>query len=106
MLAEKLFYYSKYLKYQKMIRKNEPIMEHDYVTLTFEECDRLLVKFKRAILKLVDAILIRDYFDEKFEFNSIDSKKLLVRMILKDYHDFSNEEKEEVILSIYPKYLQ
>jgi len=102
MLAEKIFYYSKYLKYQNMIKRNEPIMEQDYITLTIEECDRLLVKFKKAILKLVDAILRRDDFDA--DFDSTDSKKLLVRVILKDYHDFSNQEKEDVILSIYPNY--
>jgi len=102
MLAEKIFYYAKYLKYKNMIKRGEPIMEQDYVTLTSEECDYLLVKFKRAILKLVDAILRRDDFDADFEF--LDSKKLKVRAILKDYHDFSNQEKEDVVLSIYPNY--
>ena len=104
MLAEKIFYYAKYLKYQNMIIIKEPIIEQDYATLTSEECDRLLVKFKRAILKLVDAILRRDYFnpDDDADFELLDSKKLIVREILKGYHDFSNQEKEDVVLSIYP----
>jgi hypothetical protein len=104
MLAEKIFYYAKYLKYQNMIIIKEPIIEQDYATLTSEECDHLLVKFKRAILKLVDAILRRDYFnaDDGADFELIDSKKLIVREILKGYHDFSNQEKEDVVLSIYP----
>lgn len=102
MLAEKIFYYTKYFKYKNMIERNEPIMEQDYVTLTSEECDYLLLKFKRAILKLVETILRRDYFDTNFE--TLDSKKIIVRDILKGYHDFSNEEKENVVLSIYPNY--
>lgn len=103
MLAEKLFYYAKYFKFQNMLERKEPIVEEDYSNLTFDDCDRLLVKFKKAILKLIDAILRRDYFDST-DFEALDSKKLILRAILKGYDDFTNQEKEYIILSIYPKY--
>lgn len=101
MLAEKLFYYGKYLKFKAMITRQEPIMDQDYSNLTLEECDRILFKFMRAILKLVEAILKRDYSDVT-DLNSRDSVKLMLREFMRDYKDYTNEEKENIIISIFP----
>jgi hypothetical protein len=101
MLAEKLFYYAKYLKYREMIHKREPIMEQEYSNLTMEECDRILFKFKRAIVKLVEAILKRDYSDVT-DLNTKDSAKLILREFISDYKDYTNQEKEDIVLSIFP----
>ena len=101
MLAEKLFYYAKYLKFKTMLTKKEPIMEEEYSNLNIEECDRILFKFKRAILKLVEAILKRDYSDVT-DLQSRDSAKLILREFIKDFEDYSNDEKEQIVLSIFP----
>ena len=101
MLAEKLFYYAKYLKFKMILTKKEPIMEEEYANLTIEECDRILFKFKRAILKLVEAILKRDYSDVT-DLQSRDSSKLILREFIKDFEDYSNDEKEQIVLSIFP----
>jgi len=101
MLAEKLFYYGKYLKFKGMISRGEPIMEQEYSNLTQEECDRILLKFKRAILKLVEAILKRDYSDVT-DLKDRDSAKLMLREFMRDYKDYTNEEKENIVISIFP----
>ncbi len=101
MLAEKLFYYAKYLKFKEMINRREPIMEQEYVNLTTDECDRILFKFKRAILKLVEAILKRDYSDVT-DLNSKESARLILREFMRDYKDYTNQEKEDLVSSILP----
>ena len=101
MLAEKLFYYSKYYKYNEMLKRKEPIMEQSYVNITNEEYERILFKFKRAILKLVESVLKRDYNDVT-DIQLTDSSKLILRDILKSYNDLTNQEKENIIISIYP----
>ena len=101
MLAEKLFYYAKYLKFKGMISRREPIMEEEYVNLTIEECERILFKFKRAIIKLVEAILKRDYSDVT-DLNSKDSARLILREFIRDYKDYTNQEKEDIVSNILP----
>ena len=101
MLAEKLFYYSKYLKMKDMIIKKEHIMDQNYVNLTVQECDYILYKFKRSIIKLVEVILKRDYVDVT-DINEKDSSRIILRNILKNYEDYSNQEKEEIVMSIFP----
>jgi hypothetical protein len=96
-----LFYYGKYLKFKEMINRREPIMEQEYVNLTTDECDRILFKFKRAILKLVEAILKRDY-SEVTDLNSKESARLILREFMRDYKDYTNQEKEYVVSSILP----
>jgi hypothetical protein len=100
MLAEKLFYYAKYLKFKGMINRREPIMEQEYSNLTIEECDRILFKFKRAILKLVEAILKKDYSDVT-DLNSKESGKLILREFMRDYKDYTNQEKEDIVLNFF-----
>jgi hypothetical protein len=101
MLAEKLFYYSKYLKFKKILDKNEPIMDSKYSNVTKEDCDYLLFKFKRAIVKLVDAIVKRDY-TEVVDFERTNTSRLILRGFIGNFEDYTNDEKEDTIISIFP----
>lgn len=102
MLAEKLFYYAKYVKFKGMISRGEPIIDKNYSNLTLEECDRILLKFKRAILKLVEAIKKRDYI-EVVDLDDPDTPRIILRGFIQNFEDYSNEEKENTIESIFPK---
>lgn len=101
MLSEKLFYYAKYLKIKNLLDKNEPIMESKYSNLTKEDCDYLLFKFKRAILKLVEAIIKRDYA-EVVDYEKTNTSRLILRGFIGNFEDYTNEEKENTIISIFP----
>lgn len=101
MLSEKLFYYTKYFKIKKLLEKGEPIKESKYSDLTKEDCDYLLYKFKRAILKLVEAIIKRDYMGVK-DYDKIETSRLILRGFIGNFEDYTNEEKEETIASIFP----
>lgn len=52
LLDEKIYYYAKYFSFMKMLQNKQPITEEGYANLTIEECDRILQKFKRAILAM------------------------------------------------------
>jgi hypothetical protein len=97
-LSEKLFYYAKYFKLKDLLEKKQQI---NYSILTIEECDYLLFKFKRAILKLVEAIIIRDY-SGVVDFDKMDTSRLILRGFIGNFQDYTNKEKEDVIISIFP----
>ncbi len=99
-LDEKLYYYVKYMNLKKLLNRGEPIMDQDYVTVTSGEVDFYLYKFKRAIIKLVEAVLKRD-FPEVTDLSKQESSKLILKDLLKEYHDASNEEKETIVSSIF-----
>ena len=103
MLAEKLFFYSLYFRFQTMLERREPILQEEYASLTREQCAHFLLKFKRAILKLVDAVLRKEYAGAT-DIVQLDSKKIIVREILQGYHDFANEDKELIVSSLYPTF--
>ena len=52
LLDEKLYYYIKYVTFKDLLSKKQQITEPGYETLTIAECNRLLDKFKRAIVNL------------------------------------------------------
>ena len=52
LLNEKLYYYSKYFQFKKMLEERKPITEEGYENLTVIECDRFMDKFERAILAM------------------------------------------------------
>jgi len=58
LLDEKLYYYTKYTTFKDLLTKKHPISEPGYKTLTITECDRLLSKFKKAIINLNNALQI------------------------------------------------
>lgn len=103
MLSEKLYFFSKYFIFNEKLKKNEPINEIGYTNLTSQECDFYMTKFKRAILKLVEAIMKKDYRDT-VGLNTRETSKLILRGIIGNFDDYSNEEKENIIMEIYPNY--
>jgi len=52
LLDEKIYYYTKYLEFKKLLEERKPITEEGYEKLTIIDCDRFLDKFKRAILAM------------------------------------------------------
>ena len=52
LLDEKIYYYIKYTTFKDLLTKHEQIIEPGYEMLSVDECNRLLDKFKRAIINL------------------------------------------------------
>lgn len=52
LLDEKIYYYAKYSEFESLLNENKRITEKGYENLKLMECQRLLEKFKRAILEL------------------------------------------------------
>ena len=80
LLNEKLYYYSKYFQFKKLLEERKPIIEKGYENLTVIECDRFMEKFERAILAMNEGLqkqrasgLSQDELLEK-ERNSITSR--------------------------------
>ena len=97
-LSEKLFYYAKYFKLKDLLEKKQPIK---YSNLTIEDCDYLLMKFKRAILKLVEVIITRDY-SGLVDFEIRDTSRLILRGFIVNFEDYTNKEKEDIIITFFP----
>ena len=97
-LSEKLFYYAKYFKLKDLLEKKQPIK---YSNLTIEDCDYLLMKFKRAILKLVEVIITRDY-SGLVDFEIRDTSRLILRGFIGNFEDYTNKEKEDIIITFFP----
>jgi hypothetical protein len=100
MLAEKLYFYAKYFSLKDKLSKNEPITEKKYENITEADCDHFIYKFKRAILHLVDSIIKRDY-KETEGMNTKETSRLILRGIIGNFDEYSNEEKERIIEDIY-----
>ena len=97
-MSEKLFYYAKYFKLKDLLEKKQPIK---YSNLTIEDCDYLLMKFKRAILKLVEVIITRDY-SGLVDFEIRDTSRLILRGFIGNFEDYTNKEKEDIIITFFP----
>jgi hypothetical protein len=52
LLDEKIYYYSKYFQFKKMLEERKPITEEGYDKLTVIDCERFIEKFKRGILAM------------------------------------------------------
>ena len=51
-MNEKVYYYSKYFQFKKLLEERKPITEKGYESLTVMECNRFMEKFERAILAM------------------------------------------------------
>jgi hypothetical protein len=52
LLDEKIYYYTKYTEFKKLLEERKPITEEGYETLTIIDCERILEKFKKAIIAM------------------------------------------------------
>ena len=112
MLCEKLFYYSKYFilkqkledEKKSILSKNPGAQIELLDPILFEkiiEQDRLLIKFIRAIVKLVEAITKMNYTGTE-DFNKIESARFILRDIIGQFEDYTTEERNQIIESILP----
>lgn len=99
-LAEKLYFYAKYFILKDKLSKNEPITEKSYETITKSDCEHFMYKFYRAIVHLIDAVILRDY-KETIGMDKKETSRLILRGIISNFDDYSNEEKENIIESFY-----
>ena len=100
MLSEKLFYYAKYFKLKKKLENNESIEDRKDSKLTIEDCEFLLSKFKRAIIKLVEAIIKKSGYKETLDYNEKYASKLILTGFIVNFRGYSYEEKEDILKSI------
>jgi hypothetical protein len=100
MLAEKLYFYAKYFILKEKLSKNEPITEKGYENITKSDCEHFTYKFYRAIIHLVDTIIKRDYV-ETIGMDTKETSRLILRGIISNFDEYSNEEKERIIGDIY-----
>ena len=99
-LAEKLYFFAKYFILKDKLLKNEQITEKGYQTITQSDCDYFMYKFYRAILHLVESVILRDYKDT-IGMDKKETSRLILRGILSHFDDYSNEEKEKIVEYIY-----
>jgi len=120
-IVEKLYYYSKYSNARNKLQKGEKIAEKGYENLTVSECDYYMYKFIKAIKHIVNSILKRDYSSTDLIFpdtipsfntytrqqkeqiykNLDDKSRIVIRMIIKEFDDYPDEEKERIIHELY-----
>ena len=130
-LDEKLYYYAKYSNAKNKLRKGEQITERGYEGLTEDTCDFYMFKFNRAIKQLVNSVIKRDYlnlgivenddgrqlvlpemipdfrtYSKKAQndiYNKVnETSRLILRGIISNFDDYSNDEKERILIELYP----
>jgi hypothetical protein len=52
LLDEKIYYYTKYSEFKKLLEERKPITEEGYEKITIIDCERFIEKFKRGILAM------------------------------------------------------
>lgn len=105
MLAEKLYFYSKYFMLKQKLERNIPIDEEKYISLSIDDCKYLMFKFYRAILKLTEAIIKRDnatISDANSTLNIKSLSKSLTNHIIDEFKLYKSEEIENIVNNIYP----
>lgn len=100
LLDEKIYYYSKYFGFMKMLQNNQLITEEGYANLTIEECDRILQKFKRAILAMNNGLQRRRFSEiSPAELISKERNAIMNRLTKLGIADVVL--KEEIISTLY-----
>jgi hypothetical protein len=99
-LAEKLYFYAKYFILRDKLKKNELITEKGYQNITESECEHYMYKFRRAIVHLIDSVIKRDYHGTT-GMNLKEMSRLVLRGIIGNFDEYSNEEKEHIIEDLY-----
>ena len=100
MLAEKLYFFAKYFILKDKLSKSQQIIERGYENITEQDCEHYMLKFRRAILHLVDSIILRDYRGT-LGMGKKEMQRLILRGIIGHFDDYSNEEKQHIIEDLY-----
>ena len=100
-LNEKIYYYTKYFNFKKLLQNKKQITEDGYQTLTIDECQRILDKFTRAILAINRGLLLqRAHQKHGSDITSLERKSIKKRL---DNLGYTNEKFQlKVIESLYP----
>jgi hypothetical protein len=100
-LNEKIYYYTKYFNFKKLLQNKKSITEDGYQTLTVDECQRILDKFTRAILAINRGLLLqRAHQKQGSDITSLERKSIKKRL---DNLGYTNEKFQlKVIESLYP----
>lgn len=85
LLNEKIYYYLKYFMFKEILKTGGKITNPEYSGLTEDECNRILEKFKRAILILTNAM-----------YTEVDSRRKSIADRLNN-----NPLTSEIIASLY-----
>jgi hypothetical protein len=100
LLDEKLYYYSKYFGFKKMLQNRQPVSEEGYTMLTIDECNRILEKFQRAILAMNNG-LQKQRFPELSQDELIPKERNAIMNRLNKLGLANIAIKEEIIASLY-----
>lgn len=101
LLDEKIYYYSKYSEFKDLLSKGQTISESGYESLNIEECNRLLDKFKRAIINLNKGLQMSRFPQlTSLELESREIKFLINR--LKKFNITNPNLQTIIIEKIYP----
>ena len=102
MLKEKIYLITRYLKFKNILNKGEKITDPKYNTLTIEFCDKLIFKFQRAIVKLVESLIVNNILLPE---NNIETKRAMSIQLLNNImNDISIPISDQslIINGIYP----
>ena len=110
MLSEKMFYYSKYFIDKKQLENEKSLIKAKNPNGQIEmldpilfqkilDNDRILMKFNRAIVKLVQAITNMKYTGTE-DFNKNETARFILQNIIGNFEDYTTDERNQIIASI------
>jgi hypothetical protein len=100
LLDEKIYYYSKYMKFLNVLKLKGKIEEPGYEKLNIIECGRIMEKFKRAILAM-NTGLQKKRFINILPDELIIKEKQSISTRLSKFNDIDENLKQQVLQSLY-----
>ena len=107
LLNEKIYYYVKYFKFKQILQNKQIIREDGYQTITIDDCDRFLEKFKRAILVMNKGLQIqrqqpKEKQNQILHYDTLASEKESIKKRVNNF-GFTNEDfQSKIVDSLYP----
>ena len=107
LLNEKIYYYVKYFNFKQILQDKKTITEDGYQTITIDDCDRFLEKFKRAILVMNKGLQIqrqqpKEKQNQILHYDTLSSEKESIKKRVNNF-GFTNEDFQSKIVDIlYP----
>lgn len=106
LLNEKIYYYVKYFNFKQILQNKKTITEDGYQTITIDDCDRFLEKFKRAILVMNKGLQIqrqqpKEKQNQILHYDTLASEKESVKKRVNNF-GFTNEDfQSKIVDSLY-----